>query len=58
MYPPGYICIGDFAMCDVKDETKSFSVFIETDTLVCYARFSSSDLAAHTYGISKYELSL
>lgn len=35
--------ICDFAICDVEDETKSILVFIETDMLMYYARFSGSD---------------
>lgn len=50
-------CICDFAICGVKAEIKSISVFTETDMLMYYARFSSSDRPAHTYGISKYKLS-
>lgn len=51
-------CICDFAICGVKAEIKSILVFVETDTLMYYSRFSSSDKPGHTYGISKYQLSL
>lgn len=36
-------CSCDFAKCGVKAEIKSVSVFTETDMLMYYARFSSSD---------------
>lgn len=36
-----YIC--DFAICGVKAEIKPVLLFIETDMLMYYARFSSSD---------------
>lgn len=36
-------CICDFAICGVKAEIKSVSVFTETDMVMYYARFSSSD---------------